>query len=141
MKSHNSPRKSGNKRKMCDRRDEDGEEERQEIKDVVGKLEEELKEEMKLRLEQLSASLLIKLEKDRQEKRNKIGNIIRNLERIQIPISGIKMEETPRVSMPMGQGQVAAIIPVRQEEIPRKEEERQEADGPGGQDQSEYRDL
>ena len=79
MKSHNSPRKSGNKRKMCDRRDEDGEEERQEIKDVVGKLEEELKEEMKQRLEQLSASLLIKLEKDRQEKRNKIGNIIRNL--------------------------------------------------------------
>ena len=51
------------------------------------------------------------------------------------------MEETPRVSMPMGQGQVAAIIPIRQEEIPRKEEERQEADGPGGQNQSEYRDL
>ena len=79
MKSHNSPSKSGNKRKMCDRRDEDGEEERKEIRDVVGKLEEELKEEMKLRLEQLSASLLVKLEKDRQEKRNKIGNIIRNL--------------------------------------------------------------
>ena len=60
---------------------------------------------------------------------------------MQIPISGIKMEEMPRVSMPMGQGQVAAVIPVRQEEIPRKEEERQEADGPGGQDQSEYRNL
>ena len=79
MKIHNSPSKAGNKRKMCDRRDEDGEEERKEIRDVVGKLEEELKEEMKQRLEQLSASLLVKLEKDRQEKRNKIGNIIRNL--------------------------------------------------------------
>ena len=62
---------------------------------------------------------------------------------MQIPISGIKEEERQKVavSMPMGQGQVAAVIPIMQEEIPRKEEERQEADGPGGQDQSKYRDF
>ena len=77
MKSHNSPRKSGNKRKMCDRRN-DEEEEKERIRDVMGKLEEELKEDMRHKLEQLSASLLVKLEKDR-EKRNKTGNNIHKL--------------------------------------------------------------
>ena len=144
MKNHNSTSKSGNKRKMSDRRNEEGEEEKRQIKDVMDKLEEELKGEMKQRLEQLSASLIVKLEKDREEKRNKTGNNIQNLGKVmQIPISGIREEERPRVAitMPMGQGQVAAVIPTRQEEIPRKEEERQEAEGPGGQDQSEYRDF
>ena len=62
---------------------------------------------------------------------------------MQIPVSGIKEAEGQKVAvaMPMGQGQVAAVVPIMQEEVPRKEEERQEADGPGGQDQSKYRDY
>ena len=62
---------------------------------------------------------------------------------MQIPVSGIKEAEGQKVTvaMPMGQGQAAAVIPTMQEEIPRKEEERQEADSPGGQDQSKEADF
>ena len=46
---------------------------------------------------------------------------------MQIPVSGIKEAEGQKVAvdMPIGQGQAAAVIPNMQEEIPRKEEERQ----------------
>ena len=69
MENHNS---SSKKRKMCDRRS-DQEDEKDRIREVVGRLGEELQQKMQAELEQLAASLLSKMDMDRDRRRNNTG--------------------------------------------------------------------